>query len=63
MVSNQWETIRPMHQKELDRTLVVEFAITSASAKIRDEGVIHEPEDYRLGRCGAYKTGCQIPDF
>ncbi|MDO6743963.1 hypothetical protein Q4553_05210 [Tenacibaculum soleae] len=37
-----------MHQKELDRTLVVEFAITSASAKIRDEGVIDEPEDYRL---------------
>lgn len=48
MVPNQWETIRPMHQKELDRTLVVEFAITSASAKIRDEGVIDEPEDYDL---------------
>ncbi|WP_271405022.1 pyridoxamine 5'-phosphate oxidase family protein [Tenacibaculum soleae] len=48
MVTNQWETIRPMHQKELDRTLVVEFAITSASAKIRDEGVIDEPEDYDL---------------
>lgn len=48
MVPNQWESIRPMHQKELDRTLVVEFTITSASAKIRDEGVIDEPEDYDL---------------
>ncbi len=48
MVPNQWESIRPMHQKELDRTLVIEFSITAASAKVRDVGVIDEPEDYDL---------------
>ncbi|AUC14603.1 hypothetical protein BTO06_05385 [Tenacibaculum sp. SZ-18] len=48
MISNHWDTLRPMHQKELDRTMVVEFTITSASAKIRAEGVNDEPEDYKL---------------
>ena len=48
MIPNHWETLRPMHQKELDRTIVVEFTITSASAKIRAEGVNDEPEDYEL---------------
>lgn len=46
MVPNQWNSLRPMHQKELDRTLVVEFAIETASAKVRDVGVNDEPEDY-----------------
>ncbi len=40
MIPNHWDTLRPMHQKELDRTMVVEFTITSASAKIRAEGEI-----------------------
>jgi len=40
--------IRPMHPKELDRTLVVEMTIETASAKIRDVGVADEPEDYSL---------------
>ncbi len=48
MIPNHWDTLRPMHQKELDRTMVVEFTITSASAKIRAEGVNDEPEDYQL---------------
>lgn len=48
MIPNHWKTLRPMHQKELDRTIVVEFTITSASAKIRAEGVNDEPEDYDL---------------
>ena len=48
MVPKQWENIRTMHQKELDRTLVVEFTIETASAKIRDVGVADEPEDYQL---------------
>lgn len=48
MVPNQWDSIRPMHQKELDRTLVVEFTIETASAKVRDVGVLDEPEDYEL---------------
>lgn len=48
MVPNHWDSLRPMYQQELDRTLVVEFSITSASAKIRAEGVNDEPEDYNL---------------
>lgn len=48
MIPNHWETLRPMHQKELDRTMVVEFTIENASAKIRAEGVNDEPEDYDL---------------
>lgn len=48
MVPNHWDSLRPMHQKELDRTLVVEFTIETASAKIRDVGVNDEPEDYNL---------------
>ena len=48
MVPNHWNTLRPMHKKELDRTLVIEFTIETASAKIRDVGVNDEPEDYEL---------------
>ena len=48
MVPNHWDSLRPMYQKELDRTLVVEFTIETASAKIRDVGVADEPEDYQL---------------
>ena len=48
MMPNHWDTLRPMYQKELDRTIVVEFTITTASAKIRDVGVNDEPEDYEL---------------
>lgn len=46
MIENHWDSLRPMHQKELDRTLVVEFIIETASAKVRDVGVNDEPEDY-----------------
>ncbi len=48
MMPNHWDSLRPMHQKELDRTLVVEFTIETASAKVRDTGVADEPEDYSL---------------
>ena len=48
MVPNHWDTLRPMYKKELDRTIVVEFTIETASAKIRDVGVNDEPEDYEL---------------
>ncbi len=48
MMKGRWDDIRPMHQNELDRTLVVEMTIETASAKIRDVGVIDEPEDYDL---------------
>ena len=48
MISNHWDSLRPMHQQELDRTLVVEMTIETASAKVRDVGVNDEPEDYEL---------------
>lgn len=48
MMQGRWEGIRPMHQEELDRTMVVEMTIETASAKIRDVGVNDEPEDYDL---------------
>lgn len=48
MMPGRWDGVRPMHQKELDRTLVVEMTIETASAKIRDVGVADEPEDYDL---------------
>ncbi|VAW17330.1 hypothetical protein MNBD_BACTEROID03-2828 [hydrothermal vent metagenome] len=48
MMKDRWDEIRPMHQEELDRTLVVEMTIETASAKIRDVGVADEPEDYDL---------------
>lgn len=48
MMKGRWDGIRPMHPEELDRTLVVEMTIATASAKIRDVGVGDEPEDYDL---------------
>ncbi len=48
MMKGRWDGIRPMHQEELDRTIVVEMTIETASAKVRDVGVADEPEDYKL---------------
>jgi len=48
MIKGRWNEIRPIHQKELDRTLVLEITIETASAKIRDIGIEDEPEDYNL---------------
>ncbi len=48
MMKGRWDGIREMHPKELDRTLVVEIEIETASSKIRDVGVQDKAEDYRL---------------
>jgi len=48
MMKGRWDGIRKMHPQELDRTMVVEMTIETASAKIRDVGVADEPEDYKL---------------
>ncbi|PQJ77672.1 pyridoxamine 5'-phosphate oxidase family protein [Polaribacter porphyrae] len=48
MMKGRWDGIREMNQAEFDRTLTVEMAIETASAKIRDVGVNDEPEDYDL---------------
>jgi nitroimidazol reductase NimA-like FMN-containing flavoprotein (pyridoxamine 5'-phosphate oxidase superfamily) len=48
MMPGRWDGVREMNQEEFDRTLVVEFTIETASAKIRDVGVSDEPEDIGL---------------
>lgn len=48
MMKGRWDGIREMNHAEFDRTLTVEMTIETASAKIRDEGVNDEPEDYNL---------------
>ena len=48
MIPDRWDELRPMHKQELDRTLVVEMTIETASAKIRNVGVNDEPEDESL---------------
>jgi len=48
MIKGRWDEIRTMKPEELDRTLVVEMTIETASAKIRDTGANDEPEDYDL---------------
>lgn len=63
MVPNHWDSLRPMHQKELDRTLVVEFTIENASAKIRAEGVNDEPEDYKLDVWAGVVPMKQVAEF
>lgn len=63
MVPNHWDSLRPMHQKELDRTLVVEFTIENASAKIRAEGVNDELEDYKLDIWAGVVPMKQVAEF
>ena len=48
MVPNRWDNLRPMKEKELNGTLVVELEIESASAKVRAEGVLDEKSDMHL---------------
>ena len=48
MMKGRWDGVRTMTPKELERTLVVEMTIETASAKIRDVGVLDEPEDNDL---------------
>lgn len=45
MIDNRWDTLRPITQKEIDRTMVIEFTIESASAKIRNTGAVDEASD------------------
>lgn len=48
MIPGRWDNLRPMTIKERNATLVVEFAITTASAKIRASGVADEKSDEAL---------------
>ncbi len=63
MMKGRWDGIRPMHQEELDRTLVVEVTIETASAKIRDVGVQDEPEDIDLDVWAGLVPIKQVAEF
>lgn len=63
MMIGRWDGIRPMTQKELDRTLVVEMTIETASSKIRDVGVGDEPEDYNLDVWAGLLPVKQVVEF
>jgi len=48
IIPERWEEVRPPNKKELNITKVLQLKITEASAKIRDEGVGDDKEDYKL---------------
>ncbi|TGV02457.1 pyridoxamine 5'-phosphate oxidase family protein [Flavivirga rizhaonensis] len=48
MIPGRWDTLRPMNLKEFNGTLVLEMEIQTASAKIRDVGVLDEKSDLDL---------------
>ncbi len=45
MIPNRWGSLRPISDKELDSTLVLKLKIETASAKVRDVGVVDNKED------------------
>lgn len=63
MMIGRWEELRPMKQKELNATLVVEMHIDSASAKIRDVGVSDEKSDEKLPIWAGLLPIKQIAEF
>ncbi len=48
LIPERWEEVRFPNKKELNITKILQLKITEASAKIRDEGVSDEKEDYDL---------------
>jgi len=48
IIANRWDSLRLIKDTELDRTLVVEMTIETASAKIRDVDVKDEKADEKL---------------
>lgn len=48
MIPNRWDSLRPIKDTEIDRTLVVEMTIETASAKIRETDVKDEKADESL---------------
>lgn len=42
---NRWETLRPIHDKEINATGVLRISLAEASAKIRNSGVKDDAED------------------
>ena len=48
IIPERWEEVRAPNKKELNITKVLQLKIEEASAKIRDEGVGDDKEDYKL---------------
>ncbi len=48
LIPERWEEVRAPSKKELNITKVLQLKITEASAKIRNEGVGDDKEDYKL---------------
>jgi nitroimidazol reductase NimA-like FMN-containing flavoprotein (pyridoxamine 5'-phosphate oxidase superfamily) len=48
IIPERWEEVRAPNKKELNITKVLQLKITEASAKIRNEGVGDDKEDYEL---------------
>lgn len=48
IIPERWEEVRAPNKKELNVTKVLQLKIEEASAKIRDEGVGDDKEDYML---------------
>ncbi len=48
MVPGHWDHVRHPNKKEFNATLMLEITIDTASAKVRAEGVVDEPEDHKL---------------
>jgi uncharacterized protein len=48
VIPGRWRDVRGPSEKELKATLVLEFAISEASAKIRKGPPVEEEEDYKL---------------
>ena len=63
MMKGRWDGIRAMNDAEFERTLVVEMTIETASAKVRDVGVIDEPEDYDLDVWAGLMPIKQVVEF
>ncbi len=63
MMIGRWEKIRPMHQKELNGTLVVKMTIETASSKIRDVDVQDEKSDLNLPIWAGLVPIKQIAEF
>ena len=63
MMKGRWDGIREMNDEEYNRTLVVEMTIETASAKVRDVGVVDEPEDYSLDVWAGLVPIKQVAEF
>jgi len=48
LIKGRWDEVREPNDKEMKQTLVLEFAIEEASAKVRTGGPVDDEEDYAL---------------